>query len=116
MYGRYVGPMKAWKLLAALKSHMARVASGNSGDHIPAIHTHAARRIPHLPRLASFAHALLFKPMLILLLDTAALPSPYDEALLPRPIPPSVPVLALVCELASGVWVLECGVLTSREA
>ena len=54
--------------------------------------------------------------MLILLLDTAALPSPYDKALLPRPIPPSVPVLALVCELASGVWVLECGVLTSREA
>ena len=54
--------------------------------------------------------------MLILRLDAAVFPSPYDKALLPRPIPPGVPVLALVCELASGVWVLECGVLTSREA
>ena len=35
------------------------------------------------------------------------------KALFPRPIPPSFPNLL---EPASGVWVLECGVLTSREA
>ena len=45
--------------------------------------------------------------------ELAAGPS---KALLSRPILPSFPVLEYLLELASGAWVLECGVLPPREA
>ena len=40
---------------------------------------------------------------------------PARQLVFPRPIPPSFSVQPYLLELASGVWVLECGVLTARE-